>query len=512
MPRLLLTVIALTTAIAFAAGCGDDGASSSSDAASLAPAGSLLYGEATLRPEGDQKAALDELVAKFPGEGGASERVGRWLEMLVAESDTGLSYEQDIQPWLGDDGAFFIADIAPGGDEADGAFLVATDDEDATVDAIEKEGGTRKTEYEGHDLYVAKDREGAAAVVDGWLALGTPTAVKAALDTAEGGDPLENEERYQQALEDAPEDRLGFIYVDMPGLYQKLEAMPGAEALGQFRQMFDEPVLVTANADEAGVRFEGTVPASMLGAFPFVAEGSGAAGEVPADSWLALAQPDLGETVEGYLDIFAASAGGRDVIRQQLEASTGLDLERDVLSWMGDWGAFVRGGSFAEVEGAVFIETDDEAASSRFIQSIGRLARRSAEPGMRVTPLQLSGGGEGLTVRGGDLGKPVHLFQRDGRVVAAYGDAAARDALDPAETLAETPTFAQAEEALGGDYPISFYVAIEPLVALLEGEGGASASEDWEQLKPYLEPLGALASGARREGDNLRSVFGLTVK
>jgi hypothetical protein len=510
MPRILLTITVLTTAIAFAAGCGSDGASSS-DAASVAPAGSLLYGEATLRPEGDQKTALDDLVARFPGEGGAGDRVGRWLEMLVAESDSGLAYKEDIQPWLGDEGAFFIADVRPDGDEADGAFLVATEDEDATVDAIEKEGSTRETEHEGHDLYVTSDREGAAAVVDGWLALGTPRAVKAAIDTAEGGEPLEEEARYQQTLEDAPQDRLGFIYVDMPGLYRKLQAMPSAAALGQFRQLFDEPVLVTANADEAGVRFEGAVPASMLGAFPFVAEGSGAAGDLPADSWLALAQPDLGETMEGYIDLFAAGAGGRDLIQQQLEAFTGLDLERDVLSWMGDWGAFVRGGSFAEVEGAVFIETDDAAASSRFIQALSRLARRSAEPGMRVTPLQLSGGGEGLTARGGDLGKPVHLFQRDGRVVAAYGDAAARDALDPSEKLADSPAFAQAEEALGGDYPISFYLAIEPLLALAEAEG-ASADEDWEKVTPYLEPLGALASGARREGDNLRSVFGLTVK
>lgn len=511
MPRILLIIVALTTAIAFAAACGNDD-TSSSEAASLAPAGSLIYGEATLRPEGDQKAALDDLVAKFPGEGSASDRVGRWLQMLVAESDTGLSYEEDIQPWLGDEGAFFVSAFRADGQEGDGAVLVATEDEDATVDAIEKEGGTRKTEHDGHDLYVATDQEGAAAVVDGWLALGTPRAVKAAIDTAAGGNPLEDQERYQQTLEDAPEERLGFVYVDMPGFYRQLQAMPGAAALGQFRQMFDEPVLVTANADEAGVRFEGAVPASMLGAFPFVAEGSGAAGELPADSWLALAQPDLGETMEGYLDLLGSNAGGRDMIQQQLEAFTGLDLERDVLSWMGDWGAFVRGARFAEVEGAVFIETDDEAASARFIDAVRRLARRSAEPGMRITPLQLGGGGEGLTARGGDLAKPVHLFQRDGRVVAAYGDAAAQDALDPAETLADTPTFAQAEKALGGDYPISFYVAIEPLVAMLEAEGGASADEDWEKLKPYLEPLGALASGARREGDMLRSVFGLTVK
>jgi hypothetical protein len=510
MPRALFTTTVLITAIAFAAGCGNSG-SSSSDAASLAPAGSLLYGEATLRPEGDQKAAIDDLVAKFPGEGSAGDRIGRWLEMLVAESDSGLSYEQDIEPWLGDEAAFFISAVSPSGEEADAAFLVATEDEDATVDAIEKAGDTRKTDHEGHDLYVASDEEGAAAVVDGWLALGTPRGVKSAIDTADGGEPLEDVERYQQTLEEAPEDRLGFMYVDMPGVYRELERTPSAPMLGQFRQLFDEPVLITANADEAGVRFEGTVPASMLGAFPFVAEGSGAADELPADSWLALAQPDLGETMKGFLDLAAAGAGGREALRQQLEAFTGLDLERDVLSWMGDWGAFVRGTSVAELEGAVFIETDDEAASGRVIDAIARLARRNAEPGMRITPLQLGGGGEGITVRGGDLDKPVHLFQRDGRVVASYGDGAAQDATDPGETLADSPAFTRAEDALGGDYAVSFFLAIEPILALAESEG-AGADEDWQEVKPYLEPLDAVVGGARKDGDNLRSAFGLTVK
>ncbi len=510
MPRILLTVTVLTTAIAFAAGCGNNEASSSG-AASLAPAGSLVYGEATLRPEGDQKAALDDLVAKFPGEGGAGDRIGRLMEKAFAESDSGISYEDDIAPWLGDEAAFFVWNFRPGSEEADAAVLLATEDEDATVEAVEKEGDARKTEHRGHDLYVSPDGEGAAAVVEGWLVLGTPGGVKTAIDTAEDGETIEDDERYQKTLEDAPEDRLGFIYMNMPGLFQEVQGTPGAEALGQFRKMFEEPVLVTATANEAGVRLEGTVPAALMTGFPIVAEGTGTAGELPADSWLAMAQPDLGKTMEGYLDLVGSSMGFRDVIQQQLEAATGLDLERDVISWMGDWGAFVRGRSVAELDGAVVIETKDGAASGRFIDALARLARENAEPGMRVSPLELPGGGEGITARGGDLDKPVHLFQRDGKVVAAYGDAAAQDAIDPGETLADSPDFSQAEEALGGDYELSFYFAVEPILALAESEG-AGSDEDWQELKPYLEPLGALVSGARKDGDKLRSAFGLTVK
>jgi Protein of unknown function (DUF3352) len=510
MPRFLPILTALTTAIALAAGCGDEGASSSG-AASLAPAGSLVYGEATLRPDGDQKAAIDDLLAKFPGEGSAGDRIGQLMEEAFAESDSGLSYEEDVEPWLGDEAAFFVSSVHAGGEEADAAALVATEDEDASVEAVEKEGDARKTEHRGHDLYLSSDEEGAAAVLDGWLVLGTPGGVKAAIDTAEDGETVEDEERYRETLEDAPEDRLGFMYLNMPGLYRQLAGTSGAAALGQFRQVFEEPVLVTADADEAGVRFEGAVPASLMSALPVVAEGSGAAGDLPADSWLALAQPDLGRTIEGFVDLAGSSIGGRDVIRQQLEAATGLDLERDVISWMGDWGAFVRGTSVLELNGAVVVETTDEAASGRFIDALARLARENAEPGTRVSPLELDGGGEGITIRSRDLPQPVHLFQRDARVVAAYGDAAAQDAIDPAESLAESPAFTQAEEALGGDYAISFFMAFEPILALAESEGAAS-DEDWSKVKPYLEPLGALVGGARRDGDELRSAFGLSVK
>jgi hypothetical protein len=510
MPRILLTITALTTAIALAAGCGNDSASSSG-AASLAPAGSLVYGEATLRPEGDQRAAIDDLLAKFPGEGSAGDRIGRLMAKAFAESDSGLSYKEDIEPWLGDEAAFFVSSIDAGGEDADAAVLVATEDEAATVDAVEKDGDVRKTDHRGHDLYVASDDKGAAAVVDGWLVLGNPGGVRTAIDTVEGGETIEDDDSYKQTLEDAPEERLGFMYVNTPGFFRQLQEMPGAAALGQFRQIFEEPVLVTANADDAGVRFEATLPASLTRAFPIVAEGSGTAGELPADSWLAFAQPDLGQTIEGYLDLAGGAVGGREVIQQQLKAATGLDIERDVISWMGDWGAFVRGTSVPELDGAVVIETKDEAASGRFIDAIARLARENAEPGMRVLPLELDGGGEGVTVRSPDLPKPAHLFQRDGKVVAAYGDEAARDAVDPSETLAGSPAYTQAEEALGGDYAISFFLAIEPILALAESEG-ASSDEDWRKVEPYLEPLGALVGGARTDGDKLRSAFGLTVK
>jgi hypothetical protein len=502
MPRILLTITALLSAIAVAAGCGNGG-SSASGAASLAPAGAVVYGEATLDPSDDQQAAIDALIDKFPGEGSAGERIRGLLEKAFSESDTGLSYAKDIEPWLGDRAGFFVASLTPGADPS-AALLVATDDEDKAGDAIEKAAKAndgKASSYKGHDYYAISG--GAAGVVDGWVVLGSESGFKAAVETAEGGAQIEDDDAYTKALDDAPEERLGFVYFNTPAFVKQLQKTAGGASLGPFAGLFKDPVLATFNATEQGVRLEATLPESLTSAFPILGDSGGRAADLPADSWLAIAQPDLGKTISYFVDAFGGLVGGRDMLAQQLKAATGLDLDKDVISWMGDWSLFVRGESVAELNGALVVETSDEAASARFIDAVARLARKS---NAHVTDTD-----GGVTLSSPDVPEPIHLFQRDGKVVLAYGDSAAADALDPGETLGDTQAYKDAEEALGGDYDLSFYLGFEPILALVDSTG-AGDDEGWQKVKPYLEPLGALVVGARKDGDRLRSAFGITVK
>jgi hypothetical protein len=502
MPRILLTITALLSAIAVAAGCGNGG-SSASGAASLAPAGAVVYGEATLDPSDDQQAAIDALIDKFPGEGSAGERIRGLLEKAFSESDTGLSYAKDIEPWLGDRAGFFVASLTPGADPS-AALLVATDDEDKAGDAIEKAAKAndgKASSYKGHDYYAISG--GAAGVVDGWVVLGSESGFKAAVETAEGGAQIEDDDAYTKALDDAPEERLGFVYFNTPAFVKQLQKTAGGASLGPFAGLFKDPVLATFNATEQGVRLEATLPESLTSAFPILGDSGGRAADLPADSWLAIAQPDLGKTISYFVDAFGGLVGGRDMLAQQLKAATGLDLDKDVISWMGDWSLFVRGESVAELNGALVVETSDEAASARFIDAVARLARKS---NAHVTDTD-----GGVTLSSPDVPEPIHLFQRDGKVVLAYGDSAAADALDPGETLGDTQAYKDAEEALGGDYDLSFYLGFEPILALVDSTG-AGDDEGWRKVKPYLEPLGALVVGAKKDGDKVRTAFGVTVR
>jgi hypothetical protein len=502
MPRILLTITALLSAVALATGCGNGGGPSSSGAASLAPAGAVVYGEATLDPSEDQQAAIGALIEKFPGQGSAGERIRGLLEQAFDKSGTGLSYKQDIEPWLGDQAGFFVSSLSSGA-SGGGAFMVATDDEGKANDAIEKaaEKDGKPASYKGHDYFTFS--KGAAGVVDGWVVLGSEAGFKAAVDTADGGSALEGDDAYKKALADAPDERLGLVYFNTPAFVEQVRKSGASAALGPFTGLFKDPVLATINANEHGVRLEATLPASISKAFPILGASGGRAADLPADSWLALAQPDLGKLISYFVDAFGGMAGGRDALSQQLEAATGLDLDKDVISWMGDWSLFVRGKSVSELNGALVVETSDEAASGRFIAAIGRIAGKSGA--------QVSGPAGDLTLRLRSVPQPIHLFQRDGKVVLAYGDAAAHDALDPGERLGDTQEYKDAQAALGGDYDLSFYLGIAPILSLVDSTG-AGDDEGWQKVRPYLEPLGALVVGARQDGDKVRSAFGLTVR
>jgi hypothetical protein len=181
-----------------------------------------------------------------------------------------------------------------------------------------------------------------------------------------------------------------------------------------------------------------------------------------------------------------------------------------VIDWMGDFGFFVRGTSVSELDGALVIETSDESASRRFIDALERLARSQAEPGARIGSLTAPGGGDGFTGTDPGVAKPIHVFQRDGRVVFAYGDAAARDAVDAGEKLGDSQEFTATRDSLG-DYDVSFYLVMQPILELAESEGSDTDS-DYQAAKPYLDVISALVGGTSGDGDDLKSALKVVVK
>jgi Protein of unknown function (DUF3352) len=507
MRKLTLVLAVLSIAALATVGCGKDEAASS--ASSLAPATSVLYGEVTLSPEGDQKEAVDTIVSKFPGEGSAGDRIQELVDKALKESGSRISYRDDIEPWLGDEAAFFVT----GKNMDQNALLVAADDEDQARAALEKSAKgkvTLKTYKDVEYLMDEADETNTGAVFDGFLVIGTEGGVKAAIDTSKGGSTLSDSDDYTGAIDDLSDDRLGVLFVNSPQLL-KDNTNAAAGIPENFKKVFEEPSVVTVDADNDGVAFEGSLPQDTAGTLPFLGQGSELIKDLPADSWLAMAQPDFDKTLDFFIESAAGFAGGRDALERQFKAATGLDLQKDVLDWMGDFGVFVRGTRVATVEGALIIETSDEAASGRFIDRLRRLAVTQADnPGDRVVPLSAPGGGEGFTLVSRSIPRPIHLFQRDGRVVLAFGNRAAADAVDSGEPLGDSEGYSQAADSLG-DYDVSFYLAVAPLLQLVDSTSTA-ADANWQEAKPYLEPLSALVGGTSGDEGDLKSAFKLIVK
>ncbi len=503
MRKLILILLVLSASAVAVAGCGSED-EAASGASELVPERAAFYGEATLKPEGEQKEAIDAILAKFPGGGGAGDKLKELIDKALRESDAPVSFSKDIEPWLGDEAAFFVSGMGNDGNFKASAALVATEDEDAALEAVEKTGEgeiSRKT-YKDVE-YMTDESEEAAAVFDGYVVLGSEAGVKAVIDTKEGGETLSDAEGFQNALEDAAEDRLGLFFVNSPAIQASLQRA-GTPMSESFDRLFREPFVATLDADRDGVTFEGSVPED-LGRISFFGQASDLLPELPADSWLATAQTEFGQVLDFTIGAFAGAVGGRDTIEQQFKAATGLDLQEDVIDWMGDFGVFVRGTSVSELDGALLIETKDEAASGRFLDGIERLARTQGGGQLEIAPRS---GGFTATMEG--VPQTIHAFQEAGRVVFAYGERAASDAIDPGEKLGDAPEFTEARDSLG-DYDVSMFVLMQPIFDLVDSTESANDA-DWQEAKPYLEPLDALIGGTSGEGGDLRSALKLIVK
>jgi hypothetical protein len=227
---------------------------------------------------------------------------------------------------------------------------------------------------------------------------------------------------------------------------------------------------------------------------------------LPGDAWGAFATPRLGESAKTMFDEFAGALGGA-AIAAQVRQQTGLDLEQDVFSWVGDVGMFVRGASEAELDGAIVIEaTDDARAESAFSKLIGVIGKQA---GVRPEPLDLDGAEAAFALAAGE-DQPVVLARGEGRVVAAYGEQAATAALEPDSELGDADVHADAEEILGDDMAPGFVVSMPAIIELVEAMGQADA--EFEEARPYLEAFGTITSGGKADDDRVESRVAVTLK
>jgi hypothetical protein len=516
--RRRLILLLLVPAAALLSACSSSGSSTGSDPASAVPRDVPAYVEVTLRPRGD---ALDGALAaagKVLRSGDPSARIRELLQQAGQSAAEEVDFATEVEPWLGDRAGLWIASppmpgAAGGGVSVQAGAVVAVRDAEAARTSLHailaRQGRQPATRTAGDREYEVGQDGTALAVTDGYALVASSEAeIRRALAALDAGG-LAAEDRYQKAIGALPENRLAQYYVDVKALIEKATAA-GPQAgmqLGPLRGlltagMAPEAGALSADGDrlvlESFTAGAGRGLAAELGSLG-IGEASPLLKELPA-GWAALAVPKVGASLRVALGELAGVLGA-SAVTGELRGRFGIDLERDVFSWMGDAGAFVRGSEPAAIDGALVIEATDEAkAAAAFGRAVGLLRTRG---GLDPQPVLVDGADGAFAVRVPGAPQPVVLARGGGRVVVALGAAAAKSALGNGSRVGDSAAYADARKALGGYDPAGF-VSVPALVVLAKAAGWATEADQQEVIR-YLEPFSTLAAGAKTDGGATRS-------
>jgi hypothetical protein len=352
--------------------------------AGVVPGDTDVYVTVYLDPSASQKLNLKRLVGAFPQlEGVEQGGVQQVVNGFLSSVGSGLSFESDVQPWLGSQVAF-AGRIERG---TNGAVLIASKDDAAARRALAKfRKGPRgkrarwsEQSYQGVTISVgtlrSEDRHQVVvlAVVNHTVVVGSDAAfVRRVVDTATGhGKSLASSDVFGQAIDGLPGDRLALGYVYLPtamaGLLRDVPGgasnVPGgAAALSLFRGM---GVSISAEPDGISVDLHVSMDPSKV-----------PAGEGGPD---AHPNPALDAVPRGAYGVYAFEGVNRnlqaslsqallDPSLQKIERK--LALSQAVAALTGD-GAFEVGPGGRYPAGALLLGSSNDPAVGAFLGRLG---------------------------------------------------------------------------------------------------------------------------------------------
>lgn len=493
------------------------------EAIALVPADAALYANVFLDAPGDQGEALEALLDKFPKVESPKDAQQDLFDLFdEGLDDFNLRFEDDIEPWLGHQISFYMSaeDIE---NEPHFAAFVAVEDQGAAeraVDQVEVSDEARGVDppepksYRGVDYDLYEDEaEGdpfALGFVRRYLVLATENGFKDVVDTSLSADNLASSERYSGSFAGLPDENIASVYVDGRALFEEMSRsgqVPPSQ-VGLFEDVVgSSPSVTVLSLTPNSIAIEASSepsPFVTFASFGLVSAGSDLIGGVPSSSWAAAGVPELGETLSGFIDFFGRAGlpgTDRETIVQGFKEETGLDLDRDLLSWMGDAALFVQGRRLDELGGGLILETSDPATTKA---TLDKLAVLIAREGGVIPQEVIRSGYEGFSVNAG-LPQPIYALVKDSLIVTV-GEQATNDLITGEELLSDAPGFTSAQAALGPGFTPAVFIDADAAISLAEFAAAASGSlpdEYNDDIKPWLDPISFVISGAKREGDRL---------
>jgi hypothetical protein len=519
----LLVAFALALLLALLAGCGSS-SSPPLDPATVVPASAPLYVGAIVQPGGSLESNTVTSARKLTGSG----EPFSGLLKLLSPSGRQLNYASDVKPWLGTRAGAFVGSIDAtrasealmgsfsealanpsitgfgegllrallGGKVAQGAIVLDTTDlgkARAFMEARAQETRAHAASYRGISYQVAANGN-AEGIVGKFAVLGGEAALHSVIDTEQTGPAgsITHTSGYSKLAASAEAGALANIYLRSAGL----PSLGGL--LGDAEQVY---ISLLPSSTSLALDIDTISSGQQTGAG--LLPGASAAqfvGQLPGGSWLALGIGDTNATFgqsAATLRSFATLAKELKVGSFSLEGvvapffSSSINLNKDLLSWMGAGGVFVSGNGLLNLQAGVVVASKDPTASRA---AVGKLAQAYRQAGDEVTPTTISGAEEAATVRIKGFPVVVAIGAGQSRFAIGLGPASVQEALSPSTTLANAPNYQAGATTLGHGLQPSLLVEFPTMVSLIETLGLAGA-EGISTALPSLRALTTLTGG-----------------
>ncbi|MCZ2830966.1 hypothetical protein O2W14_19160 [Modestobacter sp. VKM Ac-2986] len=423
------------------------------------PADTLAVVKLDLDPAAGQKMAVSSLLDRFPSltsgedDGDLRERL---VAPLLADNEWGLTYDQDVEPWLGNRMA--VAAVPDPGSEAGVAPVVvlAVTDEDAMTERL---GAVAEPGF-------------AFAVRDDFVLLGQTQELVDRL--AASGSTLSEDADHVEDVDALDGDQLAVAWADLAALQDLVPVAPAGVGLGD--QQLSGRVVLGVHAEDDALEVEGLARGTAPAPTTAGSEPTGLVGDLPADTVAALSVSGLGEALTTAWASLEET-GLPPEFQEQVDA-LGLDLPADLGAVLGtDLALAVTGDLAAPAFGARVLTDDPQRATEVLDGVLG-----DPELGLPLTTVALD----------------------DGYVLAS--DEQLADALTTDGGLGDTEAF-RAAVGNAEDAGAVGFVDLGRLIDQVVAEGG----EDAAQVQEF-SALRALGFSATTTDDGGRFLLRVTTR
>jgi hypothetical protein len=446
-------------------GCGgsdNTAATGGEGAAAIVPKSAAVYVSVDTDLDSDQVNQLEELLANFPDR----EKLFDELQSGLAEEN--LDWETDVRPALGKTLDLAVLDF-----KREDAVGILKPADEAKLKA----------------LLAKADDKPVTRTIDGWTVIADDAATIDRFEEARADGSLEDNARFQEAMDELPDEALAKLYVNGAAATAAAEDAGAASSSKNRLEAF----AAALGAESSGLRLDGALKADLQddlasiepyepklleaapkGAYAFLS-GNGQ-GKVEESL---RGVPGLFSQVREYLGIDAGALAGLFEGEFALWVSKGIPIpEITFLSESKDGNA-----SLAAVDRLV-----------KLIAASGDAERRTTEvDGVHATQVVA----EGITIT---------YAAFDGKVIVTTRPGAIADVRAGGDSLADDSTFQDAEkDADLGDSTFGFlYLDVPELVELVEGYAALSGEDVPPEVTRNLEPLGTFLLQAGGEPEDLK--------